>query len=375
MHSNNEDGYEARNPHNQLAAYGWTPMVAGLYEDVIGTINLPAKVRPLAEPARIVAENHHTWQIACDSGRRAAEPSGLFAARMHGVHDRPKVGDWAVVTRDDHARGVIHAVLPRRGVLIRRSAGSQERDQLLAANVDSAFIICGLDRDFNVRRIERYLVLVRDGGAEPVIVLSKSDLCEDLGARLAEVAAVADGARAVAVSALHGIGLEPLAPYLAPGRTVAVLGSSGAGKSSLVNVLLGTQRQMTCAVRADDARGRHTTTVRSLIPLPGGAVIIDTPGMREVGLALDAADVGQAFSDISELAPACRFRDCSHRHEPGCAVLAAVEAGEIPPERLANYGKLQCEAEATAASRRASRRRRNLASASFFKRRHGGTAS
>lgn len=353
-----DGGPAARNPHIHLAAFGWTPLVAVTYEACLRTITLPAKVQPLAEPARVLAEHYHTWQVALSGGLRDAELSGLFAAHVLEDHDRPKVGDWVVATCEGLGRAVIHAVLPRSGVLVRRSAGNMDRDQLLAANVDCVFIVSGLDHDHNPRRIERYLILVRDGGSDPIVVLNKRDLCDNVPAHVAEVAAVAGGAPIVAISAISRVGLAALSPFLAPGRTVAVLGSSGAGKSSLVNALLDDDRQVVGAVRSDDARGRHTTTARALIPLPGGAVIIDTPGMREVGLAVDSESVARNFTEIAELAPACRFRDCTHQHEPGCAVLAAVESGDIPAERVAGYAKLMREVDATRMHRQYNRHRR-----------------
>ncbi len=250
----------------------------------------------------------------------------------------PGVGDWVAL---DASPGpdrttVIQRILDRRTAFIRGAAGRKASAQVVAANVDTVFVVCGLDDDFNVRRIERYIARVWASGALPVVVLSKADLVEDAGARVDEVAGNAPGVAVLAISALHGGGLTELRAHLAPGRTVALVGSSGAGKSTLVNVLLGEERMATGAVRARDGRGRHVTSHRQLVLLPAGGTLLDTPGMRELQL-FDEAGLEAAFDDVTALAQRCRFTDCGHGTEPGCAVRGAVEAGEIDPARLAHF--------------------------------------
>lgn len=253
------------------------------------------------------------------------------------------VGDWVDIDPD----GRIVSVLPRRTWLSRRTAGRRSDEQILAANVDYAFLVQGLDGDFNVARIERYLAMVRSGGVAPVIVLTKSDVAPDLDGQMAAVRAAAASAPVFAVCAPESRGLEPLSALLTEGITAVFLGSSGAGKSTLLNVLLGREAQATAAVRRD-SKGRHTTTSRMLFEAPGGAFIIDTPGMRELQLYDAEAGVALTFPEIEEAARGCRFRDCTHTEEPGCAVVTAVEKGEIERDRLVSYLKLTVEAQAQA---------------------------
>jgi ribosome biogenesis GTPase len=236
---------------------------------------------------------------------------------------------------------VIHRVLPRRSAFERKAAGTARALQILAANIDVAFLCMSLNADFNLRRLERYLAVAWGGGATPVIVLTKADLCEDREARLAEVASVSGGAERILCSGLSEEGVREVRGFLAEGRTIAFLGSSGVGKSTLINRLMGREVLATGAVRPGDDRGRHTTTTRQLLLLPGGGVVIDTPGMRE--LQLDLGDLSRSFEDVEALAARCRYRDCTHEGEPGCAVRAALEAGSLSPGRLENYRKLRKE--------------------------------
>lgn len=307
--------------------------------------------RPFGEdgltPGRISAGFTHLYRVLTGEGELLAEVAGRFRHQAGGPEDFPAVGDWvALEARLDEGRATIHAVLPRKSAFVRKAAGDTAHPQVLAANLDTVFLVAGLDGDFNPRRIERALVLAWESGAVPVVLLNKADLCADADteARRAAVEAVAPGVPLHVVSGRRGDGMEALAPYLAPGRTVALLGSSGVGKSTIVNRLLGEERQRTAEVRERDQRGRHTTTHRELIVLPGGAVLVDTPGLREIQLwASEEEGLDRAFDDVARLATGCRFRDCRHRGEPGCAVLAAVEAGQLPEERLASHRKLEAE--------------------------------
>ena len=258
------------------------------------------------------------------------------------------MGDWVAV-RSDQDRAGIHAVLPRTSAFVRPATGETSEEQILAANVDTALLVAGLDHDFNPRRIERYVASAWESGAQPVLVLNKADIVSDLDEWVARAAAIAPGVPVVALSAQTGVGLEQLASWVGPGRTVVLLGSSGVGKSTLVNALLGENRQATGEVRADDSRGRHTTTARELLVLPGGGVLIDTPGIRALKLAAGEESMAGAFADIESLAAACRFRDCRHEGEPGCAVTAAVATGTLDRARLLSWYKLEREAKWLAA--------------------------
>jgi ribosome biogenesis GTPase len=276
-----------------------------------------------------------------------AELAGRLRHQAGAQAALPAVGDWvrAVTGAPGTGRAVIHEVLPRRSRISRGAAGNPTEEQVLAANVDTAFIVTSLNLDLSLRRLERYVALARNGGVTPVILLNKADLCADPEAAVTEVAAATRGVAVHAMSAWLGQGLEALAPYLAPGKTCVLLGSSGTGKSTIVNYLLGAEALRVSPVGKSDDRGRHTTTHRELLRLPGGALLIDTPGLREIQLWNGDKDGGleQAFDDIASLARACRFRDCQHGTEPGCAVKAAVAEGALEPGRLASHAKLQRE--------------------------------
>jgi ribosome biogenesis GTPase / thiamine phosphate phosphatase len=288
------------------------------------------------------------------SGETAALPSGTL--RTYG--DLPAVGDWVWV-RPAGELSLVEAVEPRKTAFVRKAAGRTHAVQCVAANIDVCFVVCGLDGDFNVRRIERYLVLTWESGAQPVIVLNKADLCGDLKAATDGVRSIASGADVIALSARHSV--EPLRHWLKPGVTAALLGSSGAGKSMVANSLTG-RMVATREVRENDSRGRHTTTARMLMALPGGGWLIDTPGMRELGLLASETSLNVTFPEIASFAGQCRFGDCRHENEPGCAVRQAVEAGMISPDRWASHAKLQREArhhalEADATSQRAEKQK------------------
>lgn len=297
----------------------------------------------------MIAASHEIYTLRTAGGEVEGRPTGLLRAAA----ELPVVGDW-VVCRPDGGQAAVLAVLPRRTRLARRAAGEEGRVQVLAANVDTVFLVMGIEHDFNLRRLERLAVVAREGGVDGVVVLTKVDLLPDdeVAARRNAAADAAPGLPVFPVSSPDGVGLEPLAFYLAPGSTVALLGSSGAGKSTLLNRLAGEEVMRTSAVRAADGRGRHTTTHRQLVRLPSGALLVDGPGIREVALwADDESPLDDAFSDVAALAGGCRFRDCRHQGEPGCAVAAAVDDGALDAERLASYRRL--ERELAALERRA----------------------
>lgn len=295
-------------------------------------------------PARVIAQFTLQYRIIAEDGEYSAEVSGKFHYEAGSRGDFPAVGDWVLVQPlAGERRAIIHAVLPRRTAMIRKAAGPGVHEQIIGANIDTLFVVCALNDDFNLRKIERYLIAAWDSGAMPVLLLTKADLCEEVAARIAAVEASAPGVPVHAVSALQGEGIDQLAGYLRPGSTIAVAGSSGVGKSTLLNSLAGEERQRVQGIRENDARGRHTTTHRELFPIPGGAVMMDTPGMRELAL-WDAEDgLNEAFSDIEALAADCRFRDCKHEGEAGCAVRQAASEGTLDAKRLASYRKTSRE--------------------------------
>jgi ribosome biogenesis GTPase / thiamine phosphate phosphatase len=293
-------------------------------------------------PGRVAAQHRGEYVVWTADGEIRAHVAGRLRYERAIGGALPAVGDWVAV-RDG---ATIQDVLPRRSAFQRKSAGFNSVDQVLAANVDTAFLLNGLDDDFSVRRIERYLTTAWESGAQPVVVLTKADLCVDVAAAVSETESVAIGAPVHAVSNVTGDGLDALAPYLRRGQTAVLLGSSGVGKSSLLNKLAGSELMRTAALAADGT-GRHTTTHRELVVLPAGGLVIDTPGLRE--LQLWQGDPDTSFQDIQLLAAECRFRDCSHAHEPGCAVQAAVDDGRLEFDRLRSWRKLQRELEAIAA--------------------------
>jgi ribosome biogenesis GTPase len=306
-------------------------------------------VRAHLHPARVAIEFNHNYRVYVDDGELDATATGRLKHRAASRADLPAVGDWvAIRKRPDDARAAIVAVLPRRSRFSRRMAGQVTDEQVVAANVDVILIVMGLDGDFSVRRLERYLLLARESGAIPVIVLTKPDLAPDLPAQVASVTALAGDIPVHVVSPKHGEGIDLVAAYLAPGRTGALLGSSGVGKSTIINRLVGEDVRKTREVRQSDSRGRHTTIHRELVKLPSGGLIIDTPGMRELQLWDVNEAVRETFDDVAALAPGCHFTDCRHRDEPRCAVKAAVEEGRLAADRLESYLKLQDELSALA---------------------------
>ncbi len=304
-------------------------------------------------PARVINQQKFSYQVMSARGELEARLPGKMLQDNAGDTIRPAVGDWLAVTEEQTGQIVIvEAVLPRKSRISRLTAGGRGRalggptqEQVVAANIDKAFIVSALDsgRGFNLRRIERYLTLAWSSGASPVIVLNKIDLCEDLDSVIAEVEDVAQGIPMLTVSATENRGINQLKNQLARGITGAFLGPSGVGKSSLINSLLGYDRIKVNEVRAEDSAGRHTTTQRELFLLPDSGAVIDTPGMREIQLWTDEESLDDTFSDIHDLAVECRFRDCTHQAEPGCAVREALSDGTLDSDRFNNYLKLQKE--------------------------------
>jgi ribosome biogenesis GTPase len=293
--------------------------------------------------ARVIAQHRNGYRVHDGSTEFAAQPAPRFLRRDVDPAQRPAVGDFVVLAAA--MPPTIEEILPRRSLLERAAAGERHRRQIIAANVDSVFVLMGLDGDFNPRRIERYLVLIEGSGAQPVIVLTKIDKVENAAsaAMRAELHAAIPQAETLAINAKDAASVAPLLKYLQTGDTAVLVGSSGAGKSTLTNTLLGVERHATAAVRGHDSRGRHTTTHRALVQLPSGGCLIDTPGMREIKFTGDE-EIGAAnFADIESLALDCRFGDCGHGNEPGCAVRAALESGELDPSRWQAWLKLRDE--------------------------------
>ena len=297
-------------------------------------------------PARVAAQHRGEYSVWSEDGEVRARAAGKLFYEHEVGGPIPAVGDWVAVERPDGERAVITSILQRRSAFVRKNAGNDSTDQVLAANVDTAFLLAGLDDDFSLRRLERYITTAWESGAQPIVVLTKADLCADVGDAVLAVESVAIAVPIHPVSNLSGTGLDTLEPYLQPGRTAVLLGSSGVGKSTLLNRLAGKEVMQTRAVAADGT-GRHTTTHRELVQLPAGGLIIDTPGLRE--LQFWEGDLSAAFEDIEALAAECRYRNCVHAREPGCAVLGAVDDGTLELDRLRSWRKLQRELEAIAA--------------------------
>lgn len=297
-------------------------------------------LRPGQEQARVCAGRGERALVWLDGREVAGVLAGALAYEAAGSSALPVTGDWVAVHRVEPELALIEALLPRRSKIARRAAGRRDDEQVLAANVDLALIVCGLDGEFKPRRLERYLAICQQGGVTPVVVLNKADVCPEEAPAVDEAHRAANSAPVIVVSAATGEGLGALHELLPPGVTAALLGSSGTGKSTLLNRLLGRKLRKTGSVRASDGRGRHTTTSSELLPLPNGAWVIDTPGLREIQLWVDQASVDAVFEEIPGLAAQCRFRDCTHSVEPGCAVRDALD-----PSRLESYQKLRREAE------------------------------
>ncbi len=313
-------------------------------------------IDPGCVPGRVSEDRGAALGVLCEAGELRAQVSGRLQYQAASPEDLPCVGDWVAVLPTEGGAAVIHAVLPRRTALVRNTPERVTRAQVLAANVDRALVVTSANRDFNPRRVERTLMVVAQSGASPVVVLSKVDLCDDVGERLEALGRAAPGAPVVAVSSVSGEGLEGVREQIAAGETGVLIGSSGVGKSTLVNRLLGQEVQVTRETREDDDRGRHATSHRQLLRLPSGGVLIDTPGMREIALFEDGEEVSSVFPELAALAEQCRFRDCQHQGEPGCEVEAGLADGRLDPDRLAHMKKLEREAAAVRARRDAQAR-------------------
>lgn len=293
---------------------------------------------------RVAIEHRKTYIVYSKHGELSAEVTGKLRYRASQTKDFPAVGDWVVIrARDSEKQATIHEILPRKSKFSRKIAGAKTEEQIVATNVDTVFLVSALDGDFNLRRIERYLILAWDSGATPVIVLNKADLCDNVERCLAQVEAIAYGIPIVVLSATNHQGFNALKPHLQPGQTVALLGSSGVGKSTITNQLIGTAVQTVQPVRQGDDRGKHTTTHRELIVLPTGGLIMDTPGMREIQIWAGDEGLQETFADIETLAQQCYFRNCQHNYEPGCAVQQALDEEKLDYQRFQNYQKLQKE--------------------------------
>jgi len=293
--------------------------------------------------ARIILQEKGLYRIAGEQGEKLAAVSGKFQYQASAVSEYPAVGDYVMADwNEDGGNAVIHEVLPRKSAFIRKAAGEGRQEQVVAANVDTVFICMALNNDYNLRRLERYLSIAWDSGAVPVIVLTKADLCDDLSSKIFEVSGVAMGVDVLVTSAVEQDGYEQVLNYIGEDKTVAFIGSSGVGKSTLINCLLGENRLETNGLRNDD-KGRHTTTHRELIVLPAGGSVIDTPGMRELGMWDSEEGIERTFADVEELAARCRFGDCTHGKEPGCAIRRALDEGELSMDRWLSYQKLKAE--------------------------------
>lgn len=325
-----------------LADLGWTEILAQAFA---------AHAATGLEPARVVCElRRNFYAVHTADGEVLGECGGGFFHHARTPDQFPVVGDWvAVRKREGEPRADLHAVLPRRNKFSRRAAGSEEIEQIIAANIDTVFLVSGLDQNFNPKRLQRFLVAAKESDAQPVILLNKSDLCADPDRVRREVEVLVPGVPVLVTSTSTRKGLKALtATYALPGKTLAFIGSSGVGKSSLINALVRDEALPTGEVREKDSKGRHTTTRRELVATPSGALVIDTPGMRELQLWGVEDGVDEAFADIRELALRCRFTNCTHCTEPGCAVRPAVESGALPKSRLESYQKLKGEQRASA---------------------------
>ena len=318
-----------------LASLGWGPEWAAAFAPDAG---------PGVRPARVVLEHGRFLRVHDGQAEILAVKSGRLRHEAASAADLPTVGDWVAIAHPPGEElAQIRRVLPRRSRFSRRRAGMRAEEQVVAANVDTVLLMMGLDADFNLRRLERYLALALGSGAQPAVVLNKADLSDQVAVQRGAVEALRPGTPVLTVSLREPDGAAPVRALGGPGRTLALLGSSGVGKSTLLNRLLGADVQRTGEVRASDGRGRHTTSFAQLFALPDGTLCIDTPGLREIQLWEADEGIGGAFTEVEELAARCRFSDCRHQAEPDCAVRAALQSGTLPAERYASFAKLRAE--------------------------------
>jgi len=334
----------------QLFDLGWNDYFSQQFEKY--KINSDIKKEQNTLPARVSCEHRNLYHVISENGDLTAEISGRFRHEAGSRADFPVVGDWVVITpHTDNKGSTIHAVLPRQSFFSRKAilgggpkyGMGKTEEQVLVANINSVFLFCCLDNDFNLRRIERYLTIAWDSGATPVVVLNKSDLSENTEEQVEKVEEVAPGVPIYPVSAKDNEGLDALMQHIGKGQTVTFLGSSGVGKSSIINCLLGEDLMKVGNLRKSDGRGRHTTTYRELLILPDGGIVIDTPGIRELQIWTDEKGLEKTFGDIEQLAKECKFKDCSHETEPGCAIQKALKDGTLDKKRYQGYLKLQKE--------------------------------
>lgn len=315
----------------KIKKIGWNDKINKLYEEY----------KEKGKPARIASQYKNMYKIFYEEGELLGEITG----KMFYEGEIPVTGDWVIITNIDNGRCIINNILPRYTKFSRKEAGVKTREQIISANIDVVFIVMALNQDYNINRLERYIAAAWDSGAEPVIVLSKADLSNNVEEKIKEIEEVSlNSIEICAVSSFTGVGIAKLEKYIIEGKTISFLGSSGAGKSTLINLFAKNELQKTNSIREDDGKGRHTTTTRDLILLEKGAVVIDNPGMREFQLWGDES-LGSIFNDIEEIAKECKFIDCTHMHEPECAVTKAIEEGKLNADRLENYRKLIKETE------------------------------
>ncbi len=320
---------------NDLKSFGWNDYFEACFSEYAsGGFS----------PARVSVEHRNYYELYSAIGELTAEKSGKLFYNAEESHLLPAVGDWVVIKRlDNEDKAVIHAVLPRKSKFSRKKAGATTEEQIVAANVDTVFIMSSLNQDLNFRRMERYLTLAWENEVKPVIILSKADLIEDMYAKLAEAQNILTGTDVQVISALKGAGIDELYQYFEGNKTIAVIGSSGVGKSTLINSILHNNKMDVSDISLYKDKGRHTTTHRELTLVPGGGLIIDTPGMREIQLWEGSEGLSELFEDIEKLALECKFSDCKHKSEPGCAIIAAIDNGSLDESRFKSYKKLQNE--------------------------------